>query len=289
MGISAIDNTTQEEMMMQSILLDVQDDDGLEARFQCALDLARSFDGHIHCVQPVPLGDYIGHEAFGSSFVVANIAEDMTERADEVRKTLETDFENEGVKWDFVRHHTDARTAISTDAYLNDIVVMSRPPHEKKQPLELSMIGDVVMTSPVPVLVVPEAQRQFDIAGTAMVAWNSSFESANALRKALPMLKCAKDVLVVSIESRKDIKRHDYFPSVAASEYLSRHGVASELLAEPVDEKDVQDALALIAAVRGAKYLVMGAYGHSRARQYFFGGVTRGMLRDMPLPLLLSH
>jgi nucleotide-binding universal stress UspA family protein len=78
-------------------------------------------------------------------------------------------------------------------------------------------------------------------------------------------------------------------PSLSASTYLSRHGVKSELHARPVSDKPVEDAITETAAVMGATYIVMGGYGHSRAREFLFGGVTRSLLKDCPIPLIMGR
>ncbi len=79
------------------------------------------------------------------------------------------------------------------------------------------------------------------------------------------------------------------FPATDAPEYLARHGIKAEVHSWPRDGRAVEDAL--IAAVEALKpdWMVMGAYGHSRLRQFVFGGVTRTMLREGRVPVLLAH
>jgi nucleotide-binding universal stress UspA family protein len=134
-------------------------------------------------------------------------------------------------------------------------------------------------------MVVPEGKTVFAPVGPATVGWNGSFEAANALRAALPMLKQASAVHVVTIGEDKDLD----FPSLDASEYLSRHGVKTELHSETRGSKSVAEKLITTAEGLGASYLVMGGYGHSRAREYWFGGVTRSVLKECPVPLILSR
>jgi nucleotide-binding universal stress UspA family protein len=78
-------------------------------------------------------------------------------------------------------------------------------------------------------------------------------------------------------------------PSLAASTYLSRHGVTSELHARPVSDKPVEAVIKETAEVMGAGYIVMGGYGHSRAREFLFGGVTRTLLQECPIPLIMGR
>jgi nucleotide-binding universal stress UspA family protein len=125
---------------------------------------------------------------------------------------------------------------------------------------------------------------EWDPTGTAVIAWNGSYEAANAVRNAVPLLKMASDVRVVEFSEKKERQ----FPSTMLLEYLSRHGIHGQLEAratkEPLDE-----ALVRYAEGVDAGLIVMGGYGHSRAGEFLFGGVTRSLLKDSPIALLIAH
>src|SRR3546814_1585612 len=93
---------------------------------------------------------------------------------------------------------------------------------------------------------------------------------------------CSSDLVTVDEDA-------DSFPATSASEYLSRHGIASELHEWPRNDRTVEDTL--IQAIRGldASYLIMGAYGRSRLRETLFGGVTKCLMSEAPVPLLVTH
>ena len=95
----------------------------------------------------------------------------------------------------------------------------------------------------------------------------------------------ASDVHILTVEEDKD---HD-LPQLAASEYLAYHGIKSEIHSPPAGKVRVDQALLSEARNVHAEYLVMGAYGHSRARELLFGGVTRNLFKDSPIPLVVSH
>jgi len=79
------------------------------------------------------------------------------------------------------------------------------------------------------------------------------------------------------------------FPPTEALRYLSRHGVKAELT-ELARGNSIEETLAAEVARVGAGLLVMGAYSHSRLREFLFGGVTRFMLDEMTAPpLLIAH
>jgi nucleotide-binding universal stress UspA family protein len=140
------------------------------------------------------------------------------------------------------------------------------------------------MHARAPVLAVERQVRSVDCFGPAMIAWNGSPEAANALRLSLPLLRNASAIHIVRVTEGKD-----GFPPTDASRYLSRHGLASELHRWTAEARSIADALRDAAATLGAAYIVMGAYGHSRFREAVLGGVTRDLLGNCQVPLLLAH
>ena len=120
--------------------------------------------------------------------------------------------------------------------------------------------------------------------GRACVAWDGSDEAAAALRGAAPLLRDCASVTVVTV-TEKDRGR----PTDDAMRYLSRHGVKAELQAV-ARVGSIEETIAAAAARAQADLLVMGAFGHSRMREYLFGGVTRYFVEEATGPaLLLAH
>ncbi|HEY0302268.1 MAG TPA: universal stress protein [Rhizomicrobium sp.] len=123
--------------------------------------------------------------------------------------------------------------------------------------------------------------------GTVAVAWDFSRPAARALADALPLLERAKQVRVVTIANEKDIASpHSH---AELTQHLAKHGIAAEM--DMVEAKGRSAAVALKAhlAATDATFLVMGAYGHSRLKEFVLGGTTRDMLEHPPVPVLLSH
>ena len=104
------------------------------------------------------------------------------------------------------------------------------------------------------------------------------------MRNTMDMLSVAKGVHIACIE--EDFDTH--IPAREAASYLSRYGIKAEVHAR-AKSGTVADTLGSIAAEIRAGYLVMGAYGRSRFAEFILGGVTRSLLADAPLPLVLSH
>jgi nucleotide-binding universal stress UspA family protein len=124
-----------------------------------------------------------------------------------------------------------------------------------------------------------------------MIAWNGSYEVANAIRSSTGLLKLASTVHVVQIaEDDKD----ETFPSTRLLEYLSRHDIHAELSTIEAgvglqDSYVIADMLMARARELDAEYVVMGGYSHNRVSEYIFGGVTRTLLTNKTGPLLIAH
>ena len=269
---------------MKSILLHIHDDKGQEARLQAALDLARSMSGHLVCLQVTPYSSYIASDPFGGVFILPDVLEQLTAQEEAARARIETRLAREGIAYDWLHAQGDIAQVIVEQARLVDLVVLSRALETPKPRLPLPLVGDVALHARTPVLAVPPESKGFAAAGAMLVAWNGSAEAAAALKASLPLLRQAARVDIVAIEEAPSD-----FPPTDACVYLARHGIKAEIHQRPRAQRDIGDLLIEAAQEFGSACVVMGAYGHSRVREYLLGGVTRQMLVECPIPLLLAH
>lgn len=270
---------------MKTILLHIHEDIGQEARLQRALDLARATEGHISCAQITPLEYFVGTDPFGGMYAVKELLASLRTQETVERARIEERLGQEGVSWDWRQFDGNVVQTLLSQARLADIVVLSQPlRHGDRMTEPLPIVSDVALHARIPVLSVPADSHALDASGAAMVAWNGSYEASHALQSALPLLKIAGSVHLVEVtdETRE-------FPSTAAASYLSRHGITAEIRDVPPGGRDTCGALLHAAAEIGAGYIVMGAYGHSRLRESILGGVTKNLLAQAEIPLLMAH
>ena len=162
---------------MQSILLHIYDDSGLESRLQAALDLARAFSGHITCLHATPLEDYLAVDPL----VAAELPEEFSDKMRDLRLALQKRIEERlGVHVDDL-----ISTALIRESVLNDIIVLSiaSPASSRDEPRPLA--AKVSTRAPAPVLAVPAALPRLRFERPGVVAWNGSPEAAAALKSAL--------------------------------------------------------------------------------------------------------
>lgn len=269
---------------MKSILLYAHDDDGMESRLQAALDLARFDEGHVDCVTVKPLTALMMSDPFGASFIIPAAMEAIDNAAEAAQARMAARMAHEDVAWSLSEGDGDAAEILVGRARLSDLVVLSLGESNGGSDAPHAMIGDVVMTSDVPVFAVPYGLNRVRFDGTAMVAWNGTVEAANAMRAAVPLLTKAGEVHIVTI-GEGDMQ----YPATEAAAYLSRHGIKAEVHEEPRGDRSVPEALFAVVERLQADWMVMGAYGHGRLREMLFGGVTREFLGRSRIPIFITH
>lgn len=168
-------------------------------------------------------------------------------------------------------------------ARLRDLTILPVPASSDRWYAESIIFG-----SGRPTLILPESPkpRPFRL-GTVAVAWDFSRAAARAISDALPMLELAKQVRIVTVVNEKALDTKRSGEEVAKN--LSRHGI--DVVLDEVDAKggSIGAVLESYTSSQAADLLVMGAYGHTKWREFVLGGATRSLLSKPPLPILFSH
>lgn len=180
----------------------------------------------------------------------------------------------------------DVPNVIVDYARLHDLSIVPVPSGEL---IDQWYAEAVIFGAGRPVMVMPQVRqtgRPFSL-DTAVVAWDFSRPAARAVADALPILKRMKRVHVLTVTNEKEIATRQ--SGAALATHLARHGV--DVVLDSVDAGGRKIGTLIEAHVQACKadLLVMGAYGHSRVRQFILGGATRSMLQRPPVPVLLSH
>lgn len=251
---------------------------------QFALDFCRAHDAHLTCLQTSMVEALAASQPLGGALLAGRIFEELKEASVQLRAELEARLGREDVRWDWHEATGDVRQELVAATALQDVVIVSQPDQGEGFERPLPIVHDLVLGSLCPVLLLPAGTNKFSADSPAIVGWNDSPEASNAIRGAIPVLRMASKVVVVSIE-----ERCQPFPQTAASSYLARHGIGTELQAVNSSRWTPAEILADCTRARGAGLVVMGAYGRSRFREALLGGTTRSMLANPPAPLLLHH
>ena len=179
--------------------------------------------------------------------------------------------------------YPDLIARLTARARLADLTILDAEARDAD--LDRDLIDGVLFRSGRPVIVVPSGWNSFR-ARRVVIAWDGSAQAARAANDALPFLRAAEAVEIVSVVGKKDLST-----SVAGAEFaphLARHGVNVSVNVLPV-AGDVAETLRTQVSLFRADMLVMGAYRHSRLQEWFLGGVTQSLLSRSPVPLFLAH
>jgi nucleotide-binding universal stress UspA family protein len=178
-----------------------------------------------------------------------------------------------------------ATTLFAQIARRFDLVVVGQAQREGGASDELIIEG-ALFESGRPLIVVPYIQKRGMTLDRVLACWDGSRTAARAIGDAMPFLERAKAVdIVIVAEERKS----DEITGANMSEHLARHGVRASVKRIAKGDLAIEDVLLSYAADSGADFMVMGGYGHSRLREFILGGVTRGILASMTVPVLMSH
>jgi len=179
--------------------------------------------------------------------------------------------------------------AITEVARTVDLVIMAQACNESQHYSSKDLPEDVILACARPVIVIPTEKSLPQSIDNIFIAWDGREQAVRALFDSLPLLRDADNVRVHSINaSGRERYRILTTPGELANT-LSRHGVNVTLSQSEAILGEVGDEILQYANDSGADLMVMGAYGHTRIREYVFGGVTRKILYEMTIPVLMSH
>ena len=260
---------------MISVLLNVAQDGGHEARLQAALALVKAQGGHITCVQivtdvPAPPGPTAA-TAEPEGLV------EMEEVARQFQYAVESALEGAGVDWTWLRFYGDPATILIERSRFADIIVMSTedsfPP-----------ISSVALHTRTPILAVLRRDPNFIVERTALIAWNGSAPAAHAVHGAMPLFETMQPVHVLPVDHDSEA-----FPASLVQQYLLEHDISSEIDRRSSEGASVADTILAHAEALETGLIVAGAFGHNRLRELLLGSVTRELIEKRTRPLLWSH
>ncbi|MEX2647437.1 MAG: universal stress protein [Alphaproteobacteria bacterium] len=283
-------------MMPRTIMVPLTGSAASEAALGTAFDLAGHWSGHVLalCVKPDPRdAAYLVTDTVSGRVVeevLRAVERESEQRAAAARALFDRVLADAGraagrskpsaALEDVVGQDTDFIPAFGRTA---DLIVVPRPA-KATAPADDSALEAALFSSGRPVLV-PPAERAAALAERAVVLWNDTVEGARAVAGAAPFLVRAGRVDIAVADEGRD----GAASAARLVANLMRHGIAAESTTIELGVKSAGEVLHGFVAERGATLVVMGAYGHSRLREFVLGGVTRHMLATPGPALLMAH
>jgi nucleotide-binding universal stress UspA family protein len=278
-------------MSYKTILVHVNDKRRAEALLEPAVALATRFNAHligmhVYAALPAaPVSFPYAKEVLGSVVAAERKA---TEELAEIfaRMTANQPFVSE---WRALKvPHADLAAVVMDHGRAADLIMAGQTdPNWDLSPL-MDFPERLALESGRPVLVVPYVGRYPEIGRNVVIAWKPGRESARAVFDALPLLQNADKVQILEVKERAQADSA-LAPDTTIAASLARHGIKPTVRSTIAADISVGDEILSRLADESADLLVLGAYGHSRFREFVFGGVTRHIARHMTAPTLFSH
>ncbi|MEP7453428.1 universal stress protein [Phyllobacterium sp. SB3] len=155
--------------------------------------------------------------------------------------------------------------------------------------LRSRVIEGALFESGKPIFLVPHGTKPTLRPKQVLLAWDSGLECTRAAREALDIMACAEEVHVTMIDPDSSTVASGPEPGADIAAYLAHHGVKITVDRIPSANYAVANVIKQHAIDIAADLIVMGGYGHTRLRERIFGGVTRSMIDDPGLPILMAH
>jgi nucleotide-binding universal stress UspA family protein len=232
-----------------------------------------------------PLGNYLLDIP---AMVAAEIKKSAT-NAQQLLAAFQDAAEKRGVFQERISEHcltSEVPNVFIEYARLRDLTIVPVPEGDY---IDQWYAESVIFGSGRPTVILPHTRKRTEsfTLNTVIVAWDFSRPATRAVADAMPILEKAKRVCVLTVTNEKTIDTRRSGAELA--KHLARHGV--DVVLDEVDAKgrSIGDVFEAHLTYRNANLLVMGAYGHSRIREFILGGATKRMLTRPPVPILLSH
>ncbi len=169
-----------------------------------------------------------------------------------------------------------------------DLAILGQPRDGDPLIGQYALVERCLFASGRPVIIVPASPEKLALKGAVVAAWDGSAEAARAINDAMTFLKqAARVVLVVGVTGAQDEEDGPETDDMVA--HLKRHGVMAEAMRVKAGEGDIGRLLLSTAKNLGADLMVMGAFHHSRWREFILGGVTLTVLEEATIPLIMAH
>jgi nucleotide-binding universal stress UspA family protein len=280
-------------MSFRTILVPVERHDRMNSTLETAICLAQKFDSYIEGFALSAAIPAVHAMADAGAVMIPNLEQDIAENEKQARSIFETFMQRHGVpcgahksglssKW--LEDAPEGDDFVGSHGRLFDVIVLGRPGHDPKGS-RMGTLEAALFESGRPVLIAPSSPQP-KMGTNALIAWNCSTEQARTIAFAMPILRRASRVVVLTVEGGAAV------PGPTGQQlchYLQLGGVPAKPLTVGLNGRLTGEAVLEHANALGCDLLIKGAYTQSRLRQFIFGGTTQYILSNATLPVLMAH
>ncbi|WP_127107169.1 universal stress protein [Pararhodobacter zhoushanensis] len=279
-------------MAYKSILSFLSSASELDTTLPDAIQFSQSHDAHLTaCMLGVDLTPAGGFYMGASPVLLQETLERAQTEAEALEARGRHQLEGQSLRWSVdsaIAQFGGLPMLVGQRARFADLVIQSRPYGADVTPAQEAVIEAALFEGRAPVLVLPHKGLKPDFGKRVMIAWDQSHEALSAVRRAMPLLKAADEVMVVIVDPpAHSAERSD--PGGLLTQMLARHGVRAEVAVLAKTMPRIADVLLRHMEDSDSSLMVMGAYGRSRLREAILGGPTRDVLEHAERAVLLAH
>ncbi len=283
-------------MSYKTLLVHLNDEHRLNGPVSVATALAKANDGHVIGLSVLPPIIVVPGGEGAAGAVIEDHRDTYREQMARMKESFlaATAAAQVSAEWremdsQIVDPFGNVSTVLVDQARNADLVIANQTNPEWLMSGYLDTDDSLILDTGRPVLLVPRIGAPQTIAQRVLVAWDGRREAVRAVFDALPILQRAEYVGIVSINRQSDADASGYTPGADVTAALKRHGVACGQIQDVETSGSVGPTLLETAQTGQCDLIVMGCYGHSRLREFVFGGATRHILENTTLPVLMSH
>ena len=275
---------------MRNILLPFEYIETIPHLIDCAVSLAKKYNSSVSGVAiHQRIDSFIAQEG---SIVFDSLHHDENKEEaikykekfiDHINTLKKSDTDLKDLKYKWLSEELENQKYLGDLSRVYNVVIISRP-YQELQSASLSSIQTTLFDGGRPVMLIP-MNKQIDIGKKVVISWNCTTESSRAVFAALPILKQASDVTILTVE--KVIT--DGPSGEQVSELLASHGIDAKPVTISGDEKKIGDSILDFSQSVDADLIVKGAYTQSRLREIIFGGATRHLMLHSEIPIYLVN
>ena len=275
---------------MRNILLPFEYIETIPHLVDCAVSLAKKYNSSVSGVAiHQRIDSFIAQEG---SIVFDSLHHDENKEEaikykekfmDHINTLKKSDSDLSDLKYKWLSKELENQKYLGDLSRVYNVVIISRP-YQELQSASLSSIQTILFDGGRPVMLIP-MNKQIDIGKEVVISWNCTTESSRAVFAALPILKKANNVTILTVE--KVITEGPSGEQV--SELLASHGIDAKPVTISGDEKKIGDAILDFSKSVDADLIVKGAYTQSRLREIIFGGATRHLMLHSEIPIYLVN
>ncbi len=278
--------------MLGRIAIYLSNDNACSRRIDVGLQLAKSHGAAVVGIYPT---DGVAGHYYDESIIPQDVRNVLRGRREGFRDSVHKMFleraEAAGVAAEWRAPAGEAEEALALHARYCDLLVMSKAERVDSVAAIIANLPEaVVMAAGRPVLMIPNTGNIESIGQRVLYCWDQRREAARAFTDAAPFLKGCKELTVLEVDrDERDFKEYDLRETDFGNFCTSMGYPQPKHLVKKSDGIGVGNVILNTASDVGCDLIVMGAYGHSRMRQWVMGGASRTILTSMTVPVLLAH